>query len=119
MVMRPDAIIVKDGTLPPVQDNIKAVVEIKFPPDSLSAEQRQGYTEIAGKDAELIELSPQICECPEKEKEKEKKPAPKPSPLEVTLLGLSLAALILAAGAGEEASDPLIPAVLGRLAMAF
>ena len=48
MVKRPDVIIVKDPTKPPTQDNIKKVVEIKFPPDTVSRDQEADYRRIAG-----------------------------------------------------------------------
>jgi len=118
MVRRPDAVIVRNGNVPPTQDNLSAVVEIKFPPDSMSAEQRQAYEEIAGTNADLVELSPQTCECqPPKEKAPVK--VPELSPLEKFLLGLALIGLLAAAAGGEEATDPLIPVVLTRLGMAF
>jgi len=49
MVRRPDAVIVRNGGLPPTQDNLAAVVEIKFPPDSMDASQRQAYQRIKGR----------------------------------------------------------------------
>lgn len=98
----------------------------------MSAEQRQAYQRIAGPNADLVELSPETCECPTKEERRSPVPQPvpvpaperapllKPSGLEVALLGIALAALVLddLTGVGA-ADDELIPVVLGRLAMAF
>lgn len=63
MVRRPDVIIVKDGTQPPTQDNIKDVVEIKFPPDKISEPQLTDYQEIAGPDKDVVVLTPEKCLC--------------------------------------------------------
>lgn len=122
MVRRPDAVIVSDPSLPPVQTNLRAVVEIKFPPDSRDAAQIRSYQRIAGS-APVVELSPEACQCsraPQPEPEPEPEPLPKPGAVELTLLTLALLALVLddATGAGA-ADDALIPGVLARMAMAF
>ena len=38
-IRRPDIVIVHDATKPPTQENIKQIMEMKFPPDSLSEPQ--------------------------------------------------------------------------------
>ncbi|MCM5680545.1 VRR-NUC domain-containing protein [Schlegelella sp. S2-27] len=73
MVKRPDVIIVKDPTKPPTQDNIKKVVEIKFPPDKVSEEQKDAYEVIAG-DAEVVTMTPDKCDCDKMEPDKPKIP---------------------------------------------
>ena len=40
-IRRPDVVIVKDASKPPIQDNIKQIVEMKFPPDTLTEAQEQ------------------------------------------------------------------------------
>lgn len=63
MIRRPDVVIVKDPTKPPTQDNIKQVVEMKFPPDPRNTEQLEGYAEIAGSANKVIEMTPTECDC--------------------------------------------------------
>lgn len=62
-VRRPDLVIVKDPSKPPTQDNIKQVVEIKFPPDTMDDPQRKAYTLIAGGENKLAEIGPERCDC--------------------------------------------------------
>ncbi len=58
MVRRPDVVIVNDPTKPPTQDNIKQVVEIKFPPDKMDERQELAYIRIAGDETKLVEMGP-------------------------------------------------------------
>lgn len=60
---RPDVVIVKDPGLPPTQDNIKNVVEIKFPPQKRDAEQEEDFRLIAGSREKLEVMGPQDCDC--------------------------------------------------------
>ena len=85
MVRRPDAIIVIDPTKPPVQDNIKQVVEIKFPPDTMSDPQKIAYIRIAGDESKLVTLGPQHCDCD--------KPEPEHSKIPIRELGMATTAL--------------------------
>lgn len=62
-IRRPDIVIVHDSTKPPTQDNIKQIVEMKFPPDTLSAPQRLAYEQIAGDPKKLTMLEPSDCDC--------------------------------------------------------
>ncbi|NIF74787.1 VRR-NUC domain-containing protein [Burkholderia sp. Ap-962] len=60
---RPDVVIVNDPAQPPVQPNIKMVVEYKFPPDDFTRDQRQDYIEIAGSESKFMRLGPAECGC--------------------------------------------------------
>ncbi|UQY34199.1 VRR-NUC domain-containing protein [Pseudomonas fulva] len=63
MIRRPDVVIVKDPNKPPTQDNIKQVVEMKFPPDPRNDEQLSAYERIAGDDSKVVEMSSTDCDC--------------------------------------------------------
>ena len=63
LIRRPDVVIVKDASKPPTQDNIKQIVEMKFPPDTLTTRQRDAYVQIAGEDNKLATLEPGDCDC--------------------------------------------------------
>ncbi|WP_454689798.1 VRR-NUC domain-containing protein [Achromobacter aloeverae] len=78
-VRRPDVVIVNDPTKPPTQDNIKQVVEIKFPPDKMDKRQEDAYAEIAGSRSKLEVLGPDDCDC--------NQPDPNPPEIPVELLG--------------------------------
>nr|WKF57214.1 hypothetical protein HUO10_001693 [Paraburkholderia busanensis] len=64
-VRRPDVVIVNDGSLPPTQDNIEKIVEIKFPPQMAGDDDRQmaAYTRIAGSASKVTVLTPDDCDC--------------------------------------------------------
>ncbi|KKW77375.1 VRR-NUC domain protein [Acinetobacter sp. Ag2] len=62
MVRRPDVVIVKDPNLPPIQDNIKHVIEIKFK-DKLNRDQVKDYPKIAGGQSKVKKLDPDECDC--------------------------------------------------------
>jgi VRR-NUC domain len=79
MVRRPDVVIVNDPTTPPTQDNIKQVVEIKFPPDKRDARQDAAYSQIAGSDAKLVVMGPDDCDCDQ--------PEPNPPKIPIEQLG--------------------------------
>ncbi len=79
MMRRPDAVIVNDPTLPPAGDNIRSVVEIKFPPDQPNPLQNANYARING-GVPPEEMSPQGCGCGKKEPEKVPVPVPSPVP---------------------------------------
>ena len=74
LIRRPDVVIVKDPSLPPTQDNIKQIVEMKFPPDELKPEQKRDYATIAGSDKGLKKLQPSDCNCDQPEPESPKIP---------------------------------------------
>ncbi len=85
MVRRPDVVIVNDPTKPPTQDNIKQVVEIKFPPDKMDEKQARAYIRIAGDDNKLVEMGPGDCDCDQ--------PEPNPPKMPVEQLGMAAGAL--------------------------
>lgn len=63
MIRRPDVIIVQNPSRPPTQDNIKQVVEMKFPPDPHNREQFEDYAAIAGNKNKIVEMKPSDCDC--------------------------------------------------------
>jgi hypothetical protein len=75
MIRRPDVVIVNDPVKPPTQDNIKQVVEIKFPPDKRDLRQNAAYTQIAGDENKLVLMGPEDCDCDQPEHESIKVPA--------------------------------------------
>lgn len=62
-IRRPDVVIVNDPSLPPTQDNIKSVVEIKFPPDRRDVKQQEAYARIAGDSSKVALMQPSDCGC--------------------------------------------------------
>lgn len=84
-IRRPDVVIVNDPGKPPTQDNIKQVIEIKFPPDTASSDQIVDYRRIAGDDDKLIVLEPQDCDCDQ--------PDPDPPKIPVEQIGAAGSAL--------------------------
>lgn len=71
---RPDVVIVKDPTKPPTQDNIKQVVEMKFPDDPYRPRQREDYIVIAGDESKMVPLKLEDCDCNQREPEPPKVP---------------------------------------------
>lgn len=63
MIRRPDVVIVNDASGPPVQDNIKMVVEMKFPPDPPNRNQRDDYEMIAGSPSRVVSMNSTECDC--------------------------------------------------------
>lgn len=82
---RPDVVIVNDPTKPPTQDNIKQVVEIKFPGDPYRFQQREDYIVIAGDEKKMVPLNVEDCDCDQ--------PEPKPPRIPVEQLGPAAALL--------------------------
>lgn len=78
-IRRPDVVIVNDPSKPPTQDNIKQVVEIKFPPDTITKPQEDAYIHIAGDDKKLVTMGPEECDCDQ--------PDPDPPKIPVEQLG--------------------------------
>jgi len=74
MIRRPDVVIVNDPTKAPTQDNIKQVVEIKFPPDDWSERQQKDYERIAGGAHKLEKIGPDDCDCDKPEPDAPKIP---------------------------------------------
>ncbi|WCM24554.1 VRR-NUC domain-containing protein [Paraburkholderia bryophila] len=79
-VRRPDVVVVNDPTQPPVQSNIKSVVEMKFPGDDYSPDQRDDYVEIAGSPAKFVHLGPAECGCGDEQKNEQTAPATQSAP---------------------------------------
>jgi hypothetical protein len=79
MIRRPDVVIVNEVTKPPTQDNIKQIVEIKFPPDKRNARQHAAYMQIAGDENKLLVMGPEDCNCDRSD--------PEPSKIPVEQLG--------------------------------
>lgn len=65
-VRRPDVVIVKDPTQPPTQDNLRAVVEMKFPGDPYSALHQMQDRQIAGPTGSVMLLTVDQCGCDKK-----------------------------------------------------
>ncbi|WP_407072487.1 VRR-NUC domain-containing protein [Pseudomonas aeruginosa] len=56
MIRRPDVIIVQNPNRPPTQDNIKQVVEMKFPPDPRNTKQTEACKKIAGSENKVVDM---------------------------------------------------------------
>jgi hypothetical protein len=86
-IRRPDVVIVNDPGKPPTQENIKQVIEIKFPPDTASSDQIVDYKRIAGGDDKLIVMEPKDCDCDQSD--------PTPPKIPVEQIGVAGSALAL------------------------
>ena len=62
-IRRPDVVIVNNPALPPTQDNLRSVVEIKFPPQATDREQQAADGRIAGSPDKATVLGPSDCDC--------------------------------------------------------
>lgn len=71
---RPDVVIVNDPAKPSTQDNIKQVVEMKFPHDPYREQQREDYIVIAGGEAKMVPLNLKNCDCDQAEPKKARIP---------------------------------------------
>ncbi|RMM79643.1 hypothetical protein ALQ71_200253 [Pseudomonas coronafaciens pv. striafaciens] len=104
-------VIVNDPAKPPTQDNIKQVVEIKFPPDKIDPRQNAAYTEIAGDENRLVVIGPQNCDCNQ----------PEPNPTKIPVEQLGPAALLtgilcmLLTKQGPQDYVGSVPAITGTL----
>lgn len=105
LIRRPDVVIVKDPTEPPTQDNIKQIVEMKFPPDTLAREQQEAYVRIAGDESRLAKLEPGDCDCSDEEPKGASMPAKE---LAAAAAAAAWAAYILSRG--KTPHPPLVPA---------
>ena len=63
MIRRPDVVIVRNTRNPPTQDNIKQVLEMKFPPDPINEEQARTYAQITGDERKVVQMSSDECDC--------------------------------------------------------
>jgi Domain of unknown function (DUF4150)/VRR-NUC domain len=91
MVRKPDVVLVRNPTVPPIQSNIRRIVEMKFPGDSWSPGQEKAYQQIAGA-APVDEMNEESCGCAERKKEKE--PAKEPG-FDWITAGLMVLAVVL------------------------
>lgn len=121
----PDVVVVRSGCEPPVQSNIAAVYEIKFPPDYDSRNKEADYRRIAGT-APFGFLSPDEppCECRKKQPETVPVPAPVPAPeqepkktpgwvLPAAAIGLAIVSALLLQPEGEVGAAALWEAAFG------
>lgn len=67
---RPDVVVVNDPSQPPVQSNIRAVVEMKFD-DDFGPGQEDAYRRIAGDDDKYTPLGRADCGCGDEKREKQ------------------------------------------------
>ncbi|WP_330996453.1 nuclease [Burkholderia stagnalis] len=67
---RPDVVVVNDPSQPPVQSNIRAVVEMKFD-DDFGIGQEDAYRRIAGDDDKYAPLDRADCGCGDEKREKQ------------------------------------------------
>lgn len=104
LIRRPDVVIVNDPTRPPTQDNIKQIVEMKFPPDALSERQEQAYVKIAGSPTKLHVLEPSQCDCDAPEL------APATIPIEKLAWAAAAAAWVAFVFTGGRTPRPPMPA---------
>lgn len=102
MVRRPDVVIVKDPAKPPTRDNIKQVVEIKFPPDKRNPQQDVAYSRIAGGENKLEVIGPENCDCDQ--------PEPNPPRIPVEELGAATGVAGLLYLLVTKRPPPAIPA---------
>jgi type VI secretion system secreted protein VgrG len=112
----PDVVVLIDGTKPPMQGNIQKVIEIKFPPDTLSRAQADEYLEIAGPAPFEVWGPVNPCNCDEGVKDPIPVPVTKPDMIEIAVL-LAAIAILLADDLlpGGQADDVLLPGVISRL----
>ncbi|WP_238923173.1 VRR-NUC domain-containing protein [Achromobacter ruhlandii] len=66
-IRRPDVVIVNNPNRSPYQDNIRLVVEIKFPNDDPTDGQLEAYALIAGDENKVVLLQAADCDCNEVE----------------------------------------------------
>ena len=105
-VRRPDAVIVNNPALPPTQDNLRSVVEVKFPPQTIDKEQQAADGRIAGSPDKATVMGPGDCDCSQDDGDE----SPVKSAVSDALSGLgrSLRALL-------SSHPPALPGVGGSL----
>lgn len=84
---RPDVVIVNDPSQPPVQSNIRKVVEMKFPPDEFSKTQEAAYMDIAGDDSKYAGITPDDCGCGDADEQSQRSSAKQSQTDLETILG--------------------------------
>jgi type VI secretion system secreted protein VgrG len=117
----PDVVLVKDETVPPVQSNIRKIIEIKFDGDPEDRAQTAIFKRIGGPGVPVETWTPKTCECGEEEPDRAPARARVPAltPREEALI-LVLTILVLAGDdllvpVGGEADDAAILPLLARL----
>jgi hypothetical protein len=132
---RPDAVIVKDPSVPPTQDNLKAVIEIKLPGDRWRGrakysddDQEKDFEKIAGDPDKVVLVRKEDCPCPDDvpKKQEQEVPEKKEEPqtsfpwLKAVALGVGAVAVVAAAVAlapAEAAVAVGVVAVAGAAAV--
>jgi hypothetical protein len=111
-------VLVNDPTKPPIQDNIRKIIEMKFDNDPLDPDQIKAFKRIAPPGAPVETWTTETCGCAKDEPEPKKVPVEVPDPRAEFLALLALLAVLLAddliPGLGEG-DDPAIPVLLARL----
>jgi hypothetical protein len=72
-------VTVNDPSLPPTQDNLKNVVELKFPPDAIDLKQQAAYEEIAGDPSKVATMGPGDCGCSDDKAQEDSETSSAPS----------------------------------------
>lgn len=73
LVRRPDVVVVNNPAMPPVQSNIAAIYEMKFPGDPEDPDQMDAYNEIIGQGRTATLLNEKNCRCGKRQQEVEKR----------------------------------------------
>jgi hypothetical protein len=61
---RPDVVVARDPQKPLTKQNIKEVIEVKFPPDRFDKDQQTAYEKLLPPGATVREANPKTCKCP-------------------------------------------------------
>lgn len=110
---RPDVVLVNDPSLPPEQANIRRVIEIKFPGDTLTAVQQAAYERIAGSPSKFAVFTPTSCGCDAIEDALHKLRLL----LELLAIAALMAAIVADDLAGQVEDDPALIPLGARIAV--
>ncbi|WP_219339694.1 VRR-NUC domain-containing protein [Luteimonas salinisoli] len=111
MAVQPDVVVVRNPNALPTQDNIKQIVEIKFPGDTWGSLQRQRYEEIAGDPSKVVELDPDECDCASLERQTQETLENSEQASKVAALLMALLSLLTKGRAGRPPSPMPAPAI--------
>jgi len=100
LVRRPDVVIVNDRSKPATADNIKQIVEMKFPGDPLKPQQIEEYKNIH-ETVETIDGESGTCNCEEEEKKF------RDAAMKSIILGILMSLLGRGAGRGKLMPKPV------------
>lgn len=103
MIRRPDVLVLNNPRGAPTQDNIKVLVEMKFPPDPEDPEQAQAYERIAGSGKKVVIMSPEDCDCSQKKQTSK-------IPVEQLGWAATIASAILYVVSRGRSPRPMLPA---------